>query len=50
MSSRYFEIPDLMDDSGPYSYDQDFLVSDVCQIFDFLILNLKKELNQFGIG
>jgi len=28
MSSRYFEIPDLMDDGGPYSYDQDFLVSD----------------------
>lgn len=29
MSNRYFDIPDLMGDAGPYSYDQDFLVSDV---------------------
>jgi hypothetical protein len=29
MSNHYFEVPNLIDDAGPYSYDQDFLVSEV---------------------
>jgi len=29
MSNRYFEVPNLIDDASPYSYDQDFLVSEV---------------------
>ncbi len=40
MSDRYFEIPNLIgEDTGPYRYDQDFLMSEV----SFLYLHIKQK-------